>query len=49
MKQTEEKNSQINEGVVEVTTLFDSDLAEYEWIQEQKEKAEKEKAESEAK
>jgi len=46
MKQTNEEKRQIQEGIVEVTTLFDSDLAEYEWMQEQEAKAAKEKSEA---
>ena len=46
MKQANEEKRQTQEGVVEVNTLFDSDLAEYEWMQEQEAKAAKEKAEA---
>ena len=46
MKDTKQEKRQTKEGIVEVTTLFDSDLAEYEWMQEQEAKAAKEKAEA---
>ena len=42
MQNTKEQNRQIQEGMVEAPTLFDSDLEEYEWMQEQKAKAEAE-------
>ena len=44
MKNANEENRNIQEGVVEVNTLFDSDLAEYEFEQERAKEA-KEKSE----
>ena len=46
MIQTNEEKRNIQPEVVKVNTLFDSDLAEYEWMQEQEAKAAKEKAEA---
>jgi len=34
MEQTNEKNRRTLPGIEEVNTLFDSELAEYEWMQE---------------
>ena len=45
MENTKEQNRQTQEGMVEATTLFDSDLEEYEWMQEQ-EKAKASKVEA---
>lgn len=47
MKQVNEENRQIQNEMVEFPTLFDSDLAEYEWMQEQ-EANNKTKGEAEA-
>lgn len=44
MKQTHQEKQQIQPEVVQMTTLFDSEEAEYELIKEREAKAEKEKA-----
>ena len=49
MKQTNQEKRQIQPGVVQITTLFDSEVAEYELIKEKEAKAEKEKAEAKVK